>query len=97
LKGERERQETGVMEIINIGGTITLSTNVAGSRYKYEWRYMNGATDDGLLLPGGVYDSDSKFKSEGMTLNGSGIRDISRVLKISTTTVMNCIKKKKNI
>ena len=32
-----------------------------------------------------------------MTLNGSGIRDISRVLKISTTTVMNCIKKKKNI
>lgn len=72
LKGERERQETGVMEIINIGGTITLSTNVAGSRYKYEWRYMNGATDDGLLLPGGVYDSDSKFKSEGMTLNGSG-------------------------
>ncbi len=28
-----------------------------------------------------------------MTLNGSGIRDISRVLKIGTTTVMNCIKK----
>jgi len=28
-----------------------------------------------------------------MTLNGSGIRDISRVLKISTTTVINHIKK----
>jgi len=32
-----------------------------------------------------------------MTLNSSGIRDIARGLKISTTTVMNCIKKKKNI
>ncbi len=32
-----------------------------------------------------------------MTLNGSGIRDISRVLKIGTTTVMNCIKKEKYI
>ena len=38
-----------------------------------------------------------KNKIIPMTLNGSGIRDISRVLKISTTTVMNCIKKKKNI
>ena len=38
-----------------------------------------------------------KNKIIPMTLNGSGIRDISRVLKISTTTVMNCIKKEKYI
>ena len=29
-----------------------------------------------------------------MTLNGSGIRDTARVLKISPTTVMNTLKKK---
>jgi len=28
-----------------------------------------------------------------MTLNGSGIRDTARVLKISPTTVMNTLKK----
>ena len=38
-----------------------------------------------------------KNKIIPMTSNGSGIRDISRVLKISTTTVMNCIKKEKYI
>lgn len=38
-----------------------------------------------------------KNKIIPMALNGSGIRDIVRVLKISTTTVMNYIKKKKNI
>ena len=38
-----------------------------------------------------------KNKIIPMTLNGSGIRDISRVLKISTTTVINCIKKKGKI
>ncbi len=38
-----------------------------------------------------------KNKIIPITLNGSGIRDISRVLKIGTTTVMNCIKKEKYI
>jgi transposase-like protein len=38
-----------------------------------------------------------KNKIIPMALNGSGIRDISRILKISTTTVMNCIKKEKYI
>ena len=41
--------------------------------------------------------TEIKNKIIPMTLNGSGIRDISRVLKISTTTVINCIKRKKNI
>lgn len=36
-----------------------------------------------------------KEKIIDMTLNGSGIRDIARVLNISTTTVISEIKKKK--
>jgi transposase-like protein len=38
---------------------------------------------------------ETKEKIIDMTLNGSGIRDISRVLGISTGTVMSEIKKKK--
>jgi transposase-like protein len=39
--------------------------------------------------------SDVKEKIIEMTLNGSGIRDIARVLRISTDTVIKEIKKKK--
>ena len=37
---------------------------------------------------------DVKQKIVEMTLNGSGIRDTARVLKISPTTVINELKKK---
>lgn len=40
---------------------------------------------------------ETKEKIIEMTLNGSGIRDISRVLGISTTTVISEIKKKSTI
>ncbi len=71
LKGERERQETGIMEIINIGGTITLSTNIVGSRYTFDWRYMNGADEYGVPLSStGEYD-DPNFNSTGTSINGS--------------------------
>ncbi len=38
-----------------------------------------------------------KSKIVAMAINGSGIRDIARVLKISTTTVINHLKKKRKI
>lgn len=41
------------------------------------------------------YSPDVKNKIITMTLNGSGIRDISRVLEISPVTVLNELKKKK--
>ena len=40
---------------------------------------------------------ETKEKKIEMTLNGSGIRDIARVLKVSTTTVISEIKKKNPI
>ena len=40
---------------------------------------------------------ETKDKIIEMTLNGSGIRDISRVLGVCTETVMNEIKKKKTL
>ena len=36
---------------------------------------------------------DTKFMIIKMSLNGSGIRDISRVLEISTNTVLDVLKK----
>jgi len=40
------------------------------------------------------WTAEVKEKIIDMTLNGSGIRDIARVLEISTTTVISEIKKK---
>ena len=36
----------------------------------------------------------TKEQVESMTLNGSGVRDISRVLKINTGTITSVLKKK---
>ena len=43
-----------------------------------------------------AYNSDIEEKIINMTANASGIRDISRVLNISTYKVMNTLKKKRN-
>lgn len=62
----------------------------------------HGKTSDGKQRYYCELDYQQKAKITGvkemiidMTLNGSGIRDIGRVLKVSTTTVIKEIKKKR--
>jgi len=43
-----------------------------------------------------AYDENIRSKVVIMSQNGSGIRDISRVLNIATKTVMSILKKKKS-
>jgi insertion element IS1 protein InsB len=64
---------------------------------------MSRAGKDGQQLDKTSFQLDLFYKGRApaikeqivdMSLNGSGIRDTARVLKISTTTVINTLKKK---
>lgn len=73
LKGEENKQRVpnGTMEVISVGGTITLCTNVVGSKYSYEWRYVdeegNATHWPSLTQDNGGYNESTLFASEGVT------------------------------
>ncbi|WP_033923802.1 IS1-like element transposase, partial [Piscirickettsia salmonis] len=72
---------------------IKFGRNASGNqRYKCK---NTGCDKDTFLLnykrPGDL--PETKEKIIDMSMNGSGIRDIARVLKVSTNTVMKELKK----
>lgn len=53
LKGTASKEVVDyASEVITVGGTIQLSTNVIGNGYKYEWYYKDGAGNWILLTTG---------------------------------------------
>ena len=67
-----------------------------GGKQRFLYRNPNCAVKS--FLSEYTYNGSRKEVKEkiiGMTLSGSGIRDIARVLKISTDTVISGIKKRK--
>ena len=65
-------------------------------KQRYQCRNENCECDTFILdYKNKGYRLEIKNKIIEMTLNGSGIRDIARVLGISTNTVLSELKKKK--
>ena len=63
-------------------GTQRWLCNQCRKSFRYEYRYN-------------AYKQGVKEKITEMTLNGSGVRDIGRVLSISKDTVTSVLKKKR--
>ena len=64
---------------------------------KQRYRCQNSECERGTFIQDysyAAYGSQVKHQISEMAINGSGIRDTARVLGISTTTVMQTLKKK---
>ncbi len=89
LKGITNKHMVDEVEVINVGGTITLSTNVVSKsnsgKYRYEWTYLNGTTD-GIPLP--MDDIDPNFSAEGQgVLNDGNYSEMKIIGKKSGETI----------
>lgn len=77
LKGvtNKTRVPDGKLEVISVGGTITLSTNVVSTTrqsYNYKWYYLDGsANPQELTASNGGYENGN-FSAEGIENLGGG-------------------------
>lgn len=77
LKGISDKQivSNGSLEVISVGGTITLSTNVirdGSHNYHYKWYYDDGSTAMEELTADDGGFANSLFKSEGVAKTPDG-------------------------
>ncbi len=77
LKGvtNKTRVPDGTMEVISVGGTITLSTNVvstARQSYNYKWYYLDGSSNPQELTASNGGFENGNFSSEGIESLGGG-------------------------
>lgn len=89
LKGIGNRQKVGDLEVINVGGSITLSTNVVsnGSKsYRYEWIYEDGSSSGTNLTASNGGFKNEVFEAEGQSIvNANNYSYLKITGKKSTT------------
>lgn len=98
LKGNTVKSVVDTIEVISVGGTIPLSTNVVGNQYTYKWEYLiEGGVETGNATAVasswktlGPSVSDSRFSVIESTAGASGITSLTIQGKTSGSVRMRC-------
>jgi IS1 family transposase len=89
--------DLGVSEVLGIDGEIKNGYSSIADRQVQRYRCQSCKKSFQLDYTNPAYKSDTADKIVAMTLNGSGVRDIRRVLGVGFKTIQNTLKKKNKL